>query len=144
MYFEKAITKTEKYLDVKVQRSERRCLFSYGDRVGSFLIDLDGEVHNFHNRRKDDHTNSQMDYFAGYYLKNLTQLLHSLKAPPLKFPIGTLIRGKENKRGVRMGTAGKVALVVGQGKYGAMEVIYAGNEHVETTSYERDFEEVKQ
>ena len=48
----------------------------------------------------------------GSYRDNLTQVLHSLLPPPPKYPAGSLIRGKANKRATRCGYAGKVGLVM--------------------------------
>jgi len=154
MKVSKAIKKIEKALGVKVTRDGRndnkyyaKYYFTYGNYVGSFLTqqaygeDADeAYAHNWHIRRSNDHSDMMADYFAGSFYSNCTQMIHYLKPPPPKFPIGSLVRGKENKRGVRMGTAGAVGLVVGQlGTWGVMEIIYAGEEQI-SQAIERDFE----
>jgi hypothetical protein len=52
------------------------------------------------------------DYHAGSFRDNITQVCESLLPPPPKFPVGSLVRGKQNKRAIRQGYAGKVGLVM--------------------------------
>ena len=135
MKLEKAIKKIEKALGVKVERptdGRGRHYFQYGNRVGSFLtqtkwgeredvtygpIEGEWEAMNWHSRREDDHSDYQTDYFAGTYWDNCTQLIQSLKPPTAKFPVGCLVRGKQNKRAQRQGYAGKTGLVTESGQY---------------------------
>ena len=135
MKLEKAIKKIEKALGVKVERptdGRGRHYFQYGNRVGSFLtqtkwgeredgtygpIEGEWEAMNWHSRREDDHSDYQTDYFAGTYWDNCTQLIQSLKPPTSKFPVGCLVRGKQNKRAQRHGYAGKTGLVTESGQY---------------------------
>jgi len=147
MEVSKAIKKIEKYLGVKVERSGHndtkyyaKYYFAYENYVGSFLTqqaygeDAEGNygaideahAHNWHIRRCNDHSDLMTDYFAGSFRDNCTQMLHSLKAPPAKFPVGCLVRGKQNKRAVRQGYAGKVGLVVAAGEY--MKIDWVGEE----------------
>jgi hypothetical protein len=132
---EKAIKKIEKALGVKVDRptdGRGRYWFQYGNQVGSFLSQAeygtreDGtygpikgqwEAMNWHVRRDNDHSDPHTDYFAGYHLDNCTQLIENLKPPVAKFPIGCLVRGKENKRATRQGYAGKTGIVIESGLY---------------------------
>ena len=118
----KAIKKIEKYLGVEVQYDGCRYWFQYENEVGSFLPNghrggmdadaMEADACNWHRRRVNDHSDSQSDYFAGSFRDNLTQLLHSMKAPPCKFSVGQLVRGKQNKRAMRWGFAGVTGLVV--------------------------------
>jgi len=135
MKLEKAIKKIEKALGVKVERptdGRSRHYFQYGNRVGSFLtqqtygeredgtygpIEGEWEAMNWHCRREDDHSDIQTDYFAGCYWDNCTQLIQSLKPPTAKYPIGCLVRGKQNKRAKRHGYAGKTGMVIDAGQY---------------------------
>ena len=73
---------------------------------------MDREAVNFHIRRCNDHSDLQSDYFAGSFRDNITQLCQSMLPPPPKFPAGSLVRGKQNKRAIRQGYAGKVGLVM--------------------------------
>ena len=117
----KAIKKIEKYLGVEVQYDGCRYWWQYENEVGSFLANghrggmgadaMEAEACNWHRRRANDHSDSQSDYFAGSFRINLTQLLHSMKAPPCKFSVGQLVRGKQNKRAMRWGFAGVTGLV---------------------------------
>jgi hypothetical protein len=119
MKVKSAIKKIEKYLDVRVQQdSGGRFWFAYKNSIGSFLPNggyedvMEADACNWHRRRVDDHSDSQSDYFAGSFRSNLTQLLHSLKAPACKFRVGQLVRGKQNKRAMRYRFAGVTGLVV--------------------------------
>ena len=102
--------------------------FQHNNYVGSFSSNgfrgsdpaaLDGQACLFHVRREDDHTDSMTDYFAGSYRDNITQVCESLLPALPKFSVGSLVKGKHNKRSIRWGNAGKVGLVVAHkgGKY---------------------------
>ena len=123
----KAIKKIEKYLGVEVKHDGCRYWWHYKDEdgnveVGSFLANghrggmdgdaMEAEACNWHRRRVDDESCLYSDYHAGSFRDNLTQLLHSMKAPPCKFSVGQLVRGKQNKRAMRWGFAGVTGLVV--------------------------------
>ena len=95
--------------------------FIHNNRVASFAangVDArdpnvgDAQACLFHIRGINDHSCSYTDYHAGSYRDNLTQVLHSLLPPPPKYPAGSLVRGKANKRATRCGYAGKVGLVM--------------------------------
>ena len=120
MKVKSAIKKIEKYLDVRVQQdSGGRFWFAYENEIGSFLSNgrsKDGDVMeadacNWHRRRSNDHSDMQSDYFAGSFRENLTQLLHSMKAPPCKYSAGQLVRGKPNKRAMRYGFSGLTGMI---------------------------------
>ena len=127
----KAIKKIEKYLGVKVEYSGCRYTFQYGNEVGSFLANghaggmgadaMEADACNWHRRRVNDHSDMMTDYHAGSFRDNLTQVLHSMKAPPPKFPAGSLVRGKNNKRATRCGYAGMIGLVVEAGEYSKIQ-----------------------
>ncbi len=117
-----AIKKIEKYLGVKVEHSGSRYTFEYDGVIGSFLANghaggmgadaMEAHACNWHRRRIGDESCLYSDYHAGSFRDNLTQLLHSMKAPPCKFKVGQLVRGKQNKRAIRWGFAGATGLVV--------------------------------
>ena len=69
----------------------------------------------FHVRRVGDESDPYTDYFAGYHVRNATQMLDAVCPKPSKFPVGTLVRGKGNKRATRQGYAGLVGLVMEDG-----------------------------
>ena len=73
--------------------------FQHGDNVGSFSP-------NGHNGY------SESDYFAGSFRKNISQVCESLLSTPPKYTAGQLVRGKQTKRAIRHGIAGRVGLVV--------------------------------
>ena len=124
-----AIKKTRAYfkkqgIDIEIDEPGEygyKWTFIHNGRVGSFAangVDArdpnvgDAETCLFHTRGINDHSCSYTDYHAGSYRDNLTQVLHSLLPPPPKYPAGSLIRGKANKRATRCGYAGKVGLVM--------------------------------
>ena len=69
----------------------------------------------FHVRRANDTSDPYTDYFAGYHVRNVTQMLDAVCPKPTKFPIGCLVRGKNNKRATRQGYAGLIGLVMEDG-----------------------------
>ena len=120
-----AIKKVKTYfakqnIDIDVRLVGHRWTFVHNGYVGSFLASgaldnedqLDAEAHNFHVRRENDHSDLMTDYHAGSFRDNITQVCESLLPPPPKFPVGSLVRGKQNKRAIRQGYAGKVGLVM--------------------------------
>ena len=107
-------------IDIDVRLVGHRWTFEHNGYVGSFLANgactdedqLDAEAHNFHVRRANDHSDLMTDYHAGSFRDNITQVCESLLPPPPKFPPGALVRGKQNRRAIRPGYAGKVGLVM--------------------------------
>ena len=147
MKHEKAIKKVEKALGVKVEEGYNgKWHFQYENKVCSWYKtekwDEPGEfeARSFHVRREDDHSDIMTDYFAGCHLDNLTQLIEWCKPPEAKFSVGTLVRGKQNKRATRHGYAGRIGLVTKAGKY--MNIDWCGDEAGCTwlTYPERDIE----
>ena len=125
MLHKKAVKKVEKALGVKVELiGNCRYGCTYDGFVLSWLVQRkwrtegtkilkDGplEASNWHIRHEDDHSDSMVDYFAGSYRDNVTQLIQTVKPSPPKFPIGSLVQGKENKRAKRHGYARRLAIV---------------------------------
>ena len=113
MLHEKAVKKVEKALGVKVEKMGHRWGCVYDGQVISWLVHPNWEdstkleASNWHVRREDDHSDSMVDYFAGYHLDNVSQLIRAVKPPEPKFPVGTLVRGKTNKRATRLGYANR-------------------------------------
>ena len=107
-------------IEIDVQLVGHRWTFVHNNYVGSFLANgrcsdedqMDAEAHNFHVRRCDDHSDLQSDYHAGSFRDNITQVCESLLPSPPKYPVGSLVRGKQNKRAMRQGYAGRVGLVM--------------------------------
>ena len=122
-----AIKKVENYFkkhghpEVKVEIVGHRYTFQFGDYVGSFFPNgcgsdapeaMEANATNYHVRRVNDHSDIQSDYHAGSFRDNITQVIHALLPPPSKYPAGSLVRGKTNKRASRHGFAGHLGLVV--------------------------------
>ena len=133
--------------------------FQYENYVGSFSANgvhgwapeaLDAHASLFHVRRFDDHSDSMTDYFAGSFRDNVTQVCESLLPSPPKYPAGSLVRGKDNKRATRHGFAGKIGLVTKAGS-GNYNIQWNGEETDKGTGYasyytpsysERDLERI--
>ena len=107
-------------IDIDVQLVGHRWSFRHNGYVGSFLANgactdedqLDADAHNFHVRGVNDHSDLMTDYHAGSFRDNITQVCESLLPSPPKYPVGSLVRGKQNKRATRQGYAGRVGLVM--------------------------------
>ena len=107
-------------IDIEVTNLSGRWTFEHNGYVGSFLAngacsgedEMGREACNFHIRAVNDHSCLYSDYHAGSFRDNITQVCESLLPSPAKFPVGSLVRGKQNKRAMRQGYAGKVGLVV--------------------------------
>ncbi len=109
----------------------------------SFWVNRDGHIGAPHIRRWNDHSDLHTDYFAGYHLDNITQALNSLAPLPPKYPVGSLVRFKDNKRNNRWTLAGKVALVIQAEAGGNYKVQYDGSEDRYNPFYsQRDLEMV--
>lgn len=102
------------------QGGDYKWSFQYNGYVGSFSANgvngwypesLDAHASLFHVRRVGDHSDSYTDYHAGSFRDNVTQICESLLPSPPKYPAGSLVRGKDNKRATRHGFAGKIGLV---------------------------------
>ena len=112
----KTIAKVEKALDIKLVRTDTGSYYgAYGGYVISFFGNggnhMDNEAICLHVRSENDQSDPYTDYHAGYFVKNVTQLIDSLKPPESKYKAGVLVRGKGNKRATRQGYAGKIGLV---------------------------------
>ena len=108
-------------IDIDVQIVGHRWSFQHNGYVGSFLPNgastsdpnaLDADACNFHVRGVNDVSCLFSDYHAGSFRDNITQVCESLLPSPPKYPVGSLVRGKDNKRATRQGYAGRVGLVM--------------------------------
>ena len=107
-------------IDIEVKIVGHRWSFQHNGYVGSFLANgcgsdedqMDADAHNFHVRGVNDHSDLMTDYHAGSFRDNITQICESLLPSPPKYPVGSLVRGKQNKRAMRQGYAGRVGLVM--------------------------------
>ena len=122
-------------IDIDVELVGHRWSFQHNGYVGSFLANgrctdedqMDADAHNFHVRGVSDHSCLHSDYHAGSFRDNITQVCESLLPPPPKFPVGSLVRGKSNKRAIRQGYAGKVGLVMAEGGCGFARIAWVGD-----------------
>ena len=121
-------------IDLDVQLVGHRWAFQHNGYVGSFLANgrcsdedqMDADAHNFHVRHCDDHSCLHSDYHAGSFRDNITQVCESLLPSPAKYPVGSLVRGRNNKRATRQGYAGLVGLVTKAGPGGYIFVDWVG------------------
>jgi len=111
--------------------------FQHGDYVGSFSVNgyrgydpeaLDGDACGFHVRRFNDVSDIQSDYFAGWFRDNISQICEALLPSPPKYPVGSLVRGKQTKRAQRHGFDGKVGLVMSARSGANITVNWLGDE----------------
>ena len=124
-------------IDIDVEYNGSRWSFEHNGYVGSFLANgamasdgaaqLEADACNFHVRRGNDYSDLQSDYFAGSFRDNATQMIEALLPKPPKFPVGSLVRGKQNKRAMRQGYAGKVGLVMAEGGCGFARIAWVGD-----------------
>jgi hypothetical protein len=126
-------------IDIDVEYNGTRWAFQHNGYVGSFLA----------NGAMADDTAAQLEadacYFAGSFRDNATQMIEALLPKPPKFPVGSLVRGKQNKRAMRQGYAGKVGLVMPKTGGGYARVAWTGENEPRwgwTTYPERDLERV--
>ena len=68
-------------------------------------------VHLIKVTRDGDVSDIHTDYFAGSFVDNITQALNWVAPLPAKYPVGSLVRFKQNKRNARANLAGKLRLV---------------------------------
>jgi len=155
MLHDKAVKKVEKALGVKVEKMGHRWGCVYNGQViswisspgwkreGDRLVDNGVlEASNWHIRNIDDHTDSMVDYFAGSFRDNLTQLINAVKPPEPKYPVGTLVKGKDNKRATRQGYAGRLGIVTNSGQYMYLNWTDGKQDSYRISYPERDFERV--
>jgi len=140
-------------IDIDVQLIGHRWSFQHNGYVGSFLANgrctdeeqMDADAHNFHVRGVNDHSCLYSDYHAGSFRDNITQVCESLLPSPAKYPVGSLVRGRNNKRAMRQGYAGLVGLVTKAGPGGYIFVDWVGSGPPRRSTYpvsypERDLE----
>ena len=143
MKLESVIKKIQKRIPgVTVHADGRKHWFAHEGKIASFYACNYRGTSNFHIRREDDHSDSMTDYFAGSFYDNATQMINALCPPPAKFPVGTLVKGKDNKRAGRLGMSGRVGLVTQISTYGSYKLLMSDTGHEESYSYERDLEMV--
>ena len=114
--------------------------FTYNGKIASFYSCEYRGTSSFHIRREDDHSDSMTDYYAGSFFDNATQMINVLCPPPAKFPAGSLLVGKNNKRADRLGIAGRYGIVTSVNSYGCYMLLMSDTGHEERYSYERDLE----
>ena len=118
-------------LGLEVDDNGTRCYIVHNGKIASWFYQNDyhsGEPYalNFHIKSVGQESDPYTDYYPGYHLDNATQMLQTLVPPPAKFPVGSLVRGKQNKRAQRSGYAGKVGLVTEAGGSNYCRVEWVG------------------
>ena len=115
--------------------------FEGSNQLISFWTNSDGSISSPHVKRQGDESDPHTDYFPGCFYDNITQALNSIAPLPPKYPVGSLVRFKDNKRNTRWKLAGQVALVTNAGNGGYYQLQYPGQpERYGATYSERDLE----
>jgi hypothetical protein len=141
MKIKTVIKKIQKRLGVDViDRGSGHYMFCSEGYIGKFNTSCGDKAAGFHVRREDDHSDSMTDYFAGSFYNNCTQMLNAIDPRPPKFPEGSLVRGKNNKRAMRLGISGRIGLVTKINSYSYYILLMTDTGQTERYSYERDLE----
>jgi len=117
--------------------------FEGSNQLISFWTNSDGTISSPHVKRQGDKSDPHTDYFPGCFYDNITQALNSIAPLPPKYPVGSLVRFKDNKRNGRWKLAGKVALVMQAESGGNYKLQYENSLDRYNPFYsERDLERV--
>ena len=115
--------------------------FEDSNQLLSFWTNSDGTISSPHTVRDGLKSDPHTDYFPGTFWDNITQALNYMAPLPPKYPVGSLVRFKDNKRNNRWKLAGKVALVIQAEAGGNYKVQYDGSEDRYNPFYsQRDLE----
>ena len=115
--------------------------FEDSNQLLSFWTNSDGTISSPHTVRDGLKSDPHTDYFPGTFWDNITQALNTIAPLPPKYPVGSLVRFKDNKRNNRWKLAGKVALVIQAAAGGNYKVQYDGVENRYNPFYsQRDLE----
>lgn len=117
--------------------------FKGSNQTISFYSKCNGEdnIHLIQVTRDGDVSDPHTDYFAGSFVDNITQALNWIVPLPAKYPAGSLVRFKDNKRNTRWKLVGTLALVTNAGNGGNYQLQYPGApERYGRTWSERDLE----
>ena len=139
-------------LDVEISQQDQHShqhqvyvRFEGSNQVISFYSSRNDEdaIHLIKVTRDGDVSDPQSDYFAGSFTENITQALNWVAPLPPKYPAGSLVRFKDNKRNGRSRLTGIVALVMEAKTGGNYKVQYAGQkDRYHPYFSERDLERV--
>ena len=117
--------------------------FKDSEQLMSFWTNSDGSISTPHVKRASEESDPHTDYFPGTFFDNITQALNYMAPLPPKYPVGSLVRFKSNKRNHRWNIAGKVALVIQAEAGGNYTLQYEGSEDRYSPFYaQRDIERV--
>ena len=117
--------------------------FEDSNQLLSFWTNSDGSISSPHTVRDGLKSDPHTDYFPGTFWDNITQALNTIAPLPPKYPVGSLVRFKSNKRNHRWNLAGKVALVIQAEAGGNYKLQYEGSEDRYNPFYaQRDIERV--
>ena len=100
--------------------------FEDSNQLLSFWTNSDGTISSPHTVRDGLKSDPHTDYFPGTFWDNITQALNTIAPLPPKYPVGSLVRFKDNKRNNRWKLAGKVALVIQAEAGGNYKLQYDG------------------
>ena len=117
--------------------------FEDSNQLLSFWTNSDGTISSPHTVRDGLRSDPHTDYFPGTFWDNITQALNTIAPLPPKYPVGSLVRFKDNKRMNRWKLAGKVALVIQAESGGNYKLQYENSQDRYNPFYsQRDLEVV--
>ena len=118
--------------------------FENSNQVISFYASNSDEdaTHLIKVTRDGDVSDIHTDYFAGSFVDNITQALNWVAPLPAKYPVGSLVRFKQNKRNARANLVGKIRLVIEAATGGNYKLLNPSQQsHLYSPYYsERDLE----
>ena len=114
-------------LGLEVQDNGRRQYIVHNGIVASWFYqeyweeEKKGQYYacNFHTKGVGQESDPHTDYYPGSFWDNASQMLARLVPPVSKFKVGSLVKGKDNKRANRMGYANRMGMVVKAGEKNA-------------------------
>ena len=138
-------TKGDIHEDKRTHDSSYSVRFENSNQVISFYSNSNGkdDINLIKVTRDGDVSDIQSDYFAGSFMDNMTQALNWVAPLPPKYPAGSLVRFKDNKRNGRGKLTGIVGLVMEAATGGNYKVQYVGSQdRYDPYFSERDLERI--
>ena len=124
--------------------NSKHCISFYAGRDYSDGDGGEDATHLIKVTRDGDVSDIHTDYFAGSFVDNITQALNWVAPLAAKYPVGSLVRFKQNKRNARANLAGKLRLVTEAATGGNYKLLNPSQQSHSYSPYysERDLERI--